>query len=129
VTAQAAPLTRIPSAEEIATHPAYMCGTWTDARTGMGLIEFLTFHLGAGEATALLAEADNIRSAHLPARPPVKMPPPPPGHGLVWADPNGVDHDPIPMRQVTVCGTLLPPSPTFLPAGGIACPTCFEVPS
>jgi hypothetical protein len=54
-----------------------------------------------------------------------RQPRPLPGHGLVWTDPDGVDHDPIVMHRVTVCGTHIP-SLDFQSAGTNPCPDCYD---
>ncbi len=121
----AQPVVRIPTPHEIATDPRYMSGTWRDAASGLNLPRFLAENLGGTEARRILDEAadiaDGVRHPVVPARSAV----PRPGHDRVWSH-NGVDHDPIPLRQVTVCGLLIPPRPVYEPAGAEPCPDCFE---
>ncbi len=123
----ALPLVRIPTPHEIATDPRYTSGLWRDAATGLNLPRFLAAKVGAGEARRILDEAadiaDGVRHPVVPARSAV----PTPGHDRVWSF-AGVDHDPIPLRQVTVCGLLIPPPFVYEPAGAdsIPCPDCFD---
>ncbi len=121
------PLVRIPTPNDIATHPVYTCGTWRDAATGLNLPEFLATTVGRFEARRILAAADAIRTGRSPAVAPKRQPAPQPGHDRVWSF-DGVDHDPIPMHQVTVCGQLIPPPFVYEPASADAkpCPDCFE---
>ncbi len=111
-----APLTRIPTPYDIATNPIYTCGTWRDPSTGANLPEFLAAAVGRVEARRILDDADDIATGARAVPRPPKQPGPRPG----------VDHDPIPLRQVTVCGLLIPPPFVYEPAGATPCPDCYE---
>ncbi len=124
MTAHAA-LVRIPSPHDIATSPIYTEGTWRDPQTGLNLPRFLALHLGGVAARRLLDEAADIVDGRRFAVVPVRSAVPRPGHDTVWSH-NGVDHDPIPLRQVTVCGLLIPPPFVYEPAGATPCPDCFD---
>jgi hypothetical protein len=58
---------------------------------------------------------------------PVKGAVPRPGHDMVWSH-EGVDHDPVPAHQVTVCGDVIPPPfiYDYANADNRPCPDCFE---
>ncbi len=124
MTADVTPLVRIPTAQQIATYPQYTDGQWR--HNGRNLVEFLAHHLGPVEAERLLAEADDIRRGQRFSVVPVKAARPRAGVDTVWTDRDGVDHDPIPLRQVTVCGWLIPPPFVYQPAGTLPCPDCFQ---
>lgn len=118
-------LVRIPTPQDIATDPAFTSGRWRDGATGLNLPMFLARHLGPGEARRRLDEAADIADGACQFAGPVPQPRPLPGHGLVWTDRFGVDHDPIFVRQVTVCGAHIP-ALDFQPAGTRPCPDCFD---
>ncbi len=119
------PLTRIPTPDDIATNPIYTCGTWRDAGTGLNLPMFLAYHLGPVEAGRILDAASDITDGATAPPVPVKSSTPLAGHDLVWSH-SGVDHDPIPLRQVTVCGLLIPPPFIYDYAGANPCPDCYD---
>ncbi len=119
------PLVRIPSPWDIATSPLYTDGTWRDPATGLDLPQFLAHHLGPREARRLLDDAsDIVDGRRAPARP-VQSGVPRRGVDRVWSF-DGVDHDPIPARQVTVCGLLIPPPFIYDYAGALPCPDCYD---
>ncbi len=120
-----APLVRIPSPHDIATNPIYTCGMWRDPATGANLPEFLAAAVGRVEARRILDDADDIATGARAVPRPVKQPGPRPGVDRVWSH-DGVDHDPIPLRQVTVCGLLIPPPFIYDYAGATPCPDCYE---
>ncbi len=127
MTATVAPLVVIPSPEAVAFLPAFANGGWTDGQ-GRNLPEFLAFHMGAAEARRLLDAADRLRTGEaVPVDELVKHPVPD-CEALTWLA-GGTFHDPIPMRQVTVCGLHVPAGATFTPAAGRPCGQCFEVAS
>ncbi len=125
MTADVTALVRIPTAHDIATQPPFTDGTWRDGQ-GRNLIDFLIFHVGPSEAESLLDEADAIRRGLTLMTTPPKLPAPTAGVDTVWTH-NGVDHDPIPLRQVTVCGYLIPPPFIYDRAAGTPCPDCYGV--
>ncbi len=120
-----APPVRIPAPHDIATNPIYTCGTWRDAATGRNLIAFLAHHVGPSEARRILDEAAGIAAGQRRAAAPPRQPAPLAGHDLVWSV-DGVDHDPIPLRQVTVCGLLIPPPFVYERAGAAPCLDCYD---
>lgn len=127
MTADVSPLVRIPTPQQIATDPQFTCGTWTDGQ-GRNLIQFLTRWVGRHEARRILDEAADIADGVRHGVVPPKSNRPKPGVDRVWTDADGVDHDPIPMRQVTVCAAVIPPPFVYQPAGGIPCPDCYSHP-
>lgn len=122
MTADVTALVRIPTAHDIATADRFTSGTWDDGQ-GRNLVTFLTFHVGPSEAGRLLGEADDIVRSLRYTLPP-KLPAPTVGVDIVWTH-NGVDHDPIPLRQVTVCGYLIPPPFVYDRAAGMPCGDCY----
>jgi hypothetical protein len=125
------PLVRIPSPHDIATKPIYTCGTWRDPVTGRNLREFLVDTVGRFEASRVLADAADIAAGVRNVPMPAKQPRPLPGVDRVWSY-AGVDHDPIHMHQVTVCGAVIPAPFVYEPAAdydnsdATPCPDCFE---
>lgn len=125
MTADVAPLVRIPTPSEVTTDPRFTCGTWSDGQ-GRNLVQFLTHWVGPREAKQILDEAADIADGIRHGVVPPKGRLPRPGVDTVWTDPDGVDHEPVPARQVTVCGYLMPLPYAFQPAGEDPCPDCYS---
>lgn len=125
MTADVGRLVRIPRPDEIADDPLMQSGLWADGQ-GRNLVQFLTFHLSRAEARRVLDEADDIRLGLRQSVAPAKTAAPTVGVDTVWPDGHGVDHDPVPMRQATVCGLLITPPMVYDKAGGVPCPNCYQ---